>query len=196
MATPKVDGPAEVDAWLVWCFEHYRKPEHREVHKELQHLAAVLGCKFVCHKKGSGFLSWREQDGRSGALLIVADWRETKPIIHGLRKSRQPCDVCMCVVARSGKMFQRAVLFANAQSLKVVVTPAFSRQVVEELFINYVQAACKISPSMPSPVQPKPVEPPCWMSLPSLVQAVKDPKTAAMLEQLIQETMSSQVYED
>ncbi|CAE7237096.1 unnamed protein product [Symbiodinium natans] len=195
---PISHGPAEVAVWLVWCFEHCLKPEHREEHRKLQHLAAKLGCKFVCHKKATGFLTWQDKDGRNGAKLIVADWRETKPIIQGISKSQQPCDVSMCVVARSRKMLYHAALFADTQSagVEILVTPGVSSESMEQFFSSHLQTACKTSPSMPSPVQPKPFEPLCWTSLPSLLQAVKDPKTVAMLEQLIQQTMSSQVYED
>ena len=46
----------ESDLWLVWCFEHCCKAEHRQVHKELMDVATDSGCKFVYHKKLGGIL--------------------------------------------------------------------------------------------------------------------------------------------
>ena len=44
----------ESDVWLVWCFEHCCKAEHRQVYDELKDVATDTGCKFVHHKKLGG----------------------------------------------------------------------------------------------------------------------------------------------
>ena len=93
------------------------------------------------------------------------------------------------------------------QGAEIVVAPDFSLESMEEFirtYMTYMQTAretlhappCTEIEPMPLPVQPKAVEALCGMSLPSLLQAVQDPKVAAALEQLILQTMSSQVYED
>ncbi|CAE7232077.1 unnamed protein product [Symbiodinium natans] len=179
-------GPNELDVWLVWCFEHCLKPEHHDVREGLKHLAATVGCKFVCHKKSMGFLSWL--DARKGAKLIIADWREAKPIIEELsmkKHVKHRSDVRMCVVARSEKMFRRASVFVDRQRMggvEIMVATAFSCQSVEEFVHTCMQTLREKSTR-------------CSLSLPRLVEAIQDPKTAAALAQLLQQNMW-QVYED
>ncbi|CAE7548230.1 unnamed protein product [Symbiodinium natans] len=189
-----------LDVWLVWCFEHCLKREHEQVQKELMHLATSLGVKFVCHKKAAGFLSWL--DGRAGTMLIIADWRETKPIVKKLSERSNRCILRMCVVGRSEKMLRNASLFAGRQSTgaEILVTSSFSCESVEEFIRSYVQAArettkCAEIKLMSLPLQTKPIETLPWLSLPGLLESIQDPETAGMLEQLIRQTMW-QVYED
>ncbi|CAE7232084.1 unnamed protein product [Symbiodinium natans] len=188
----RAGGSAEADVWLVWCFEHCLKPERSDVREDLKHLATTAGCKFVCHKKSMNFFGWL--DGRKGTKLIIADWREAKPIIEELSRHKHRSDVRMCVVARSEKMFRRASVFVEKQTMgaEIMVTSDFSRDSVEEFVLTCVRT-CKTSPC--KEVRPKPTEMLRWLSLPHLLEAVQDPKTAASLEDLLQQTMQ-QVYED
>ena len=45
---------------------------------EMKDIATSLKCKFRYEKKSMGFLSWMK--GRTETVLLVADWREAKPI--------------------------------------------------------------------------------------------------------------------
>mmetsp|Transcript_57749 Transcript_57749/g.135312 ORF Transcript_57749/g.135312 Transcript_57749/m.135312 type:complete len:213 (+) Transcript_57749:90-728(+) len=187
----------EDDVWLVWCFEHCLKPEHRHVRKELVDLATQFGCKFVYHKKSMGFLEWAA--GRKGSVLLVADWREAKPIMEELGKQSKNHDaliptVRLCIVAQTQKIAHRASLWAGNK--EITVTLGFSRQAVEKLVASHmqqaVQAARVANPGVEVAIKPVPTT---GLSLSSLIQAVRDPKQALQLEQLILQTMW-QLYED
>ena len=186
----------EDDVWLVWCFEHCLKPEHRHVRNELVDLATQLGCKFVYHKKSMGFLEWAE--GRKGSVLLVADWREAKPIMEEVAKQSENHDaliptVRLCIVAQTQKIAHRASLWAGSK--EIMVTCGFSRQAVEKLVASHVQtvpATCAANPGVENAIKPMPT---IGLSLSSLIQAVRDPKQALQLEQLILQTMW-QLYED
>ena len=70
----------------------------------------------------------------------MAEWREAKPIIEELDRRNERRDIRMCVVTRSGKMYRRAVAWANSQSRSrnIMVLPGFSRQTVEEFISNHL----------------------------------------------------------
>ena len=74
------------------------------------------GYQFTCQKKSTGFLRWLE--GMEGRVLLITDWREAKPIMEGLSNlgQIQRIDILMCVVARSDRMFRRAIDWAGKQS--------------------------------------------------------------------------------
>ncbi|CAE6935404.1 unnamed protein product [Symbiodinium natans] len=188
---PASDGR---DVWLLWCFEHCLKPEHGQVHEELMHLATSLDLKFARHKKAAGFLSWLDsRNSRTVTVLIIADWRETKPIVAELSTRSNHCVARMCVVAQSEKMFRNASLFAGRQStgFEIVVASSFSCESVEELIRSYVRNA----PETTRCGEIDTADTSRWLSLPSLRKSIQDPNTARMLEQLIRQTMW-QVYED
>lgn len=76
-----------------------------------------------------------------------------------------------------------------------MVTCGFSRQAVEKLVASHVQtvpATCAANPGVENAIKPMPT---IGLSLSSLIQAVRDPKQALQLEQLILQTMW-QLYED
>ena len=193
---PASDG---LDVWLVWCFEHCLKPEHGQVHNELMHLATSLDVKFACHKKAAGFLSWLDgRNSRTVTMLIIADWRETKPIAAELSTRSNHCVARMCVVAQSEKSFRNASLFAGWQStgFEIVVASSFTCESVEELIRSYVRNARETAKCGEiNTMQPKPFDTQLLLSLPRLRRSIQDPNTAGMLEQLIRQTMW-QVYED
>ena len=193
----KMGRGAEEITWLVWCC---LKPEQALVRKELAALAIKFGCKFVCHKKSMRFLSWLE--GRKGSILLVADWREAKPTMEEISKQNQSHDLRMCVVAQTATILRRASFWARAQNgcAEITVTPGFLRQKVEELIASHVQAvqAKRITePAMRicSEIPARSTGADGRLSLPSLLEAVNDPKQALGLEKLIRETMW-QLYED
>ncbi|CAE7256522.1 unnamed protein product [Symbiodinium sp. CCMP2592] len=179
MARKAACGADEV-TWLVWCFEHCLKPEQAALRKELAGLAAQYGCKFVYHKKSMSFLSWLE--GRKGSVLLVADWREAKPIMEEISKQEQRHNFRMCVVAQTATILRRASLWAGTQSTEIMVTSGFLRHKVEDLIASHVGALRSTGGYG-------------WLSLPNLLEAVHDPKQALGLEKLIKQTMW-QVYED
>ncbi|CAE7525673.1 unnamed protein product, partial [Symbiodinium pilosum] len=81
----------------------------------MRNLAEMFGFNFLCFKKWMGFQSWLQ--GRTGSVLLVAEWREAKPIMEVLDKTTEQPDLRMCVVARSEKMLRRAD--ACSKKLKV-----------------------------------------------------------------------------
>ncbi|CAE7229551.1 unnamed protein product [Symbiodinium sp. CCMP2456] len=189
-------GSAEA-TWFVWCFEHCLKPEQAVVRKELAALATKFGCKLVCHKKSMSFLRWLE--GRKGSTLLVADWREAKPIMEEVSKQKGH-DLRMCVVAQTATILRRASFWARAQNgcAEIMVTPGFLRHKVEEWIARYVQVvqAKRITePAMRTCAEIPVRSTNEWLSLPSLLEAVNDPKQALGLEKLIRQTMW-QLYED
>ena len=92
--------------YLIWCFEHCLKAEHAEA----KDLADAFGFEFVCEKKSMGLLSWLEST--AGAILLVAEWREAKPIMEELGKRSSSCNLSVCVVTRTDKTFRRVWFLA------------------------------------------------------------------------------------
>ena len=185
---------AEEVTWLVWCFEHCLKPEQAVVRKELAALATKFGCKLVCYKKCMSFLRWLE--GMKGSTLLVADWREAKPIMEEISKQNRGHDLRMCVVAQTATILRRASSWARTQNgcAEIMVSSGFLRHKVEELIASHVQALrmtglAAVSHGVKSTGAYG------WLSLPNLLEAVHDPKQAHRLEKLIKQTMW-QVYED
>ena len=196
------DGGNEADVWLVWCFEHCCKAEHGDVRRDLIDLAATFGCKCVHHKKVMGFKSWLE--GRKGRLLLIADWREAKPVIEELSKRRESQDFRMCVVAPSERVRRRASLWKESQNSEILLLGAFSRQRVEEFIKQNLKAfqpraahtgRGEENSHVPALTRPKPMEIFYHWSLRDLLTAVQDPQQAAGLERILKQAMW-QVYED
>ena len=73
---------------------------------ELRSLATKFNCKLRFHKKSIGFVNWLK--GRHEPVLLIADWREAKPIQVFLGNSSVSYDVCIYVIAESDKILQRA----------------------------------------------------------------------------------------
>ena len=199
--------PRRACTWLVWCFDQCLKLEQLQARRDLKAVAAECNFKFRCHKKSMGFLSWLE--GRNDSMLLLADWREAKPIVEALSKRSYKCDIRICVVAQSEKILRRATDWANQQdeSVEIFVTSSFWRESAEELVRRHPKTVfhARAAEEMPAPsvsatgmARPAPAEDDgtsfCW-SLQSLMAAVKDPKKAAFLEQVIRNTMW-QEYED
>ena len=123
---------------LVWCFEHCLKAEHEKERRNLADLANAFGFEFVLEKKCMGFLSWLE--GRTGSVLLIAEWREAKPIMEELGKRHIACNLSMCVVARTDKMYGRACAWADKQcgSTEISVSLGFSLLKVEQLVARHL----------------------------------------------------------
>ena len=189
----------ESGVWLVWCYEHCLQQEQDSVRKELKQLAASTPkCKFVCHKKSKDFLRW--QEGRERSTLLIADWREVKPIMEGVRRSDSQ-SFSLCVVTQTETAFNRASRWADEQGTgeDIVVTLGLSLQATRGFIARNTQKVHEPShedvPLIPVPMQPKIMDASCWLSLPNLLKAVRDPVQACRLEELIQKTMW-QTYED
>ena len=192
--------------WLVWCFDQCLKPEQLHALRDVKAVAAECNFKLRCHKKSMGFLSWLE--GRDESILLMADWREAKPIVEALGKRSNKCDIRICVVAQSETILRRATEWANQQdaSLEILVTSSFWRESAEELLRRYTKAVSDArAAEMPcsSASATCSAKPPlsgdegtffCW-SLQGLMTAVKDPKKAAVLEQAIRDTMWQTYHE-
>ncbi|CAE7687876.1 unnamed protein product [Symbiodinium sp. CCMP2456] len=131
------DGRTERVPSVVWCFEHCMKSQQERLRTELKQAATVFGCSFTCHKKSMGFLSWLE--GREGRILLLADWREAKPIMEELGRRQGRHDIIVCVVGQSDKMFRRAVDWATKQvsEIDIIVSSSFSRQNIEDLVARH-----------------------------------------------------------
>ena len=131
--------PHASEVWLVWCFEHCQKAEHQQVRAELTGVAKAFGFNFLCFKKCMSFLSWLE--GSTGSVLLVADWREAKPIMEEVVQKSRSRDVRMCVAAPSERTFLRACRWAGKQdqSMDIMVSPGILRRSVEELIVRYLE---------------------------------------------------------
>ena len=51
MAAHGVHSSPASETWLVWCFEHCKKPEQAELRAQMQNLAEMFGLNFLCFKK-------------------------------------------------------------------------------------------------------------------------------------------------
>ena len=162
--------------------------------KELKQCAASTpGCKFVCHKKSMDFLRWLED--REGSTLLIADWREAKPILVELSKNSKRHNLHLYVVARTEKIFHRASCWAGEQSTggQIMVTLGFSVEATKKFITRHTEMDEEL-PVMP-PLQTTSMDTRCLLSLPSLLAVVRDPVQADRLEKFIQNTMW-QTYED
>ena len=123
---------------LAWCFEHCTKAEHGQARRNLQDLADAFGFEFVREKKCAGLLRWLES--RPGTVLLVAEWREAKPIMEQLGNMSIACNISMCVVARTSKIFRRVSAWAEQQSAEqeILVSEGFSLRRVEELVARHL----------------------------------------------------------
>ena len=114
MAAMGTQAVQDGQTYLVWCFEHCLKTEHAEARENLKDLADAFGVEFVCEKKSMGLLSWLES--RAGTGLLVAEWREAKPIMEELGNRGNSCNLSTCVVTRTDKPFRRVCHWANQKS--------------------------------------------------------------------------------
>ena len=127
--------------YIVWCFEHYFKAEHAQARRNLKDLADSFGFEFLCEKKAMALLRWLE--GRTATIILVAEWREAKPIMEELGPRNIACDVSVCVVTRSEKMFQHARAWAAQQGggKEILVSEGFSLRKVDELVAHHLDRA-------------------------------------------------------
>ena len=138
MAWHSVQSSQASETWLVWCFEHCQKPEQDELRAQMQNLAEMFGFKFLCFKKCMGFQSWLQ--GRTGSVLLVAEWREAKPIMEAFEKTTEQLDLRMCVVVRSEQMLRRACAWKKKQPhADIMLASNGSIRDVEQLIANYLK---------------------------------------------------------
>ena len=97
--------------WLVWCFDQCHAPEEAELKAQMQNLADMFGFDFLCFKKCMSFQTWLE--GRTGSILLVAEWREAKPIMEAIHSTTHQPDLRTLVVVRSEQMRRRACMWAQ-----------------------------------------------------------------------------------
>ena len=191
------DGPLGV--CLFWCFDQCSKLENHQVRQELNHAAAAAGCEFRCAKKSVDFLSWL--GSKKETVLLIADWREAKPIQDELNNRRgiSQHDVRICVVAAAVKTFRRASTWARQQHAAHIVvmsgpwlkgaTELMQQRKTETCFSRDAAADAVVSTLTTTHEMFSRV------SLPNLLKAVQDPQRAAELEHIIRQTMW-QTYED
>ena len=138
MAWHGVHSSPASETSLVWCFEHCLKPEQDELRVQMQNLAEMFGFNFVCFKKYMGFQSWLQ--GRTGTVLLVAEWREAKPIMEAFYKTAEQPDLRMCAVVRSAKMLRRACMWAREQpNADITVVSGLDIRDVEQCLANYMK---------------------------------------------------------
>ena len=139
---PSSPSSNECGPWVVWCFEHCLYREYDRLRKELTDSAMMSRCRFICHKKAMGFLSWLDE-AQQARVLLIADWREAKPIMEELGKKEPRHDILLCVAARSDRMFRRAVAWASKQSADtdIIVSSSFSCQNLEDLIERHLETS-------------------------------------------------------
>ena len=138
MAEHRLHSLLACEPWLVWCFEHCQKPEQEELQGQMRNLAELFGFKFLCFKKCMGFLSWLQ--GSSGSVLLIAEWREAKPIMEALDSTTEDRDLRMCVVARSDQMLRRARIWAKQQcKADIILSSGLCIRDAEQLVANYLK---------------------------------------------------------
>ena len=97
-------------------------------------------------------MSWLEDS--EDRVLLLADWREAKPVMEELGKREGGHDVLMCVAAQSDKMFRRAVDWATKQrpDTDIMVSSSFSRQNLLDLFERHLETSAQPPPpAVPAP---------------------------------------------
>ena len=139
-------SPAEQDqqdrgTCLVWCFEHCFKAQHAEARRNLRDLAEAFGFDFKCEKKWTGLLKWLES--RAGTVLLVADWREARPLLEELRGRSIACKLSTCVVTKTPKTFRLVCFWAGQLGVEaeILVSEGFSLRKVEELVSHHLDRA-------------------------------------------------------
>ena len=171
--------------------------KNHPLREQLKDVATAAGCEFRYEKKYSDFLSWFQ--GRRETVLLLADWREAKPIQEQLSKRSESCDVRMNVVAQWDKTFHRASTWASMQpaASNIVVSSGTWLEAAKELVLHQQETSFpgRAAQNLHSPLFMDPHKTFSCVSLPVLVKAVQDPKLAAELERIIRQTMW-QTYED
>ena len=202
-------GPAAVlptvGSCLFWCFDQCAKIQNHQVREELSNFATEAGLEFRWEKNSIGFLSWLQDasgtSGRTGIVLLLADWRQAKAIQQELSKRSESCQhvVRICVVAPAERNFRRASAWAGQQEAgsNIVVVSGSWLKGAQELANGKQKTASPRYAAAEMPVY-TPVASDHMLgglSLVSLMKAVRDPRQAAELEHLIQQTMW-QLYDD
>ncbi|CAE7825026.1 tef3 [Symbiodinium sp. CCMP2592] len=194
-AVPTSESEVSAEAaTLVWCYEGCMKSEQQNQRAELQNIAGSCGCRCSFYKKAIGFLRWMERKAR-GAIILIVDWREVKPIVDGL-SPLQLQDVHIYVTTRCEKSLLNAQSWVNHQRrlCDISVLEKISEDSVEKLIRYHVGETsskdvlhkppkkfgdAKVLP-LSQQIQQKSVEI-SWLCYGSLVSAVQDPKVAAEL---------------
>ena len=207
--------------FLAWCYERCNKADQAQTLAELQAIAGSFGMTLVLHKKSKGFLHWLE--GTRGNVLVLADWREAKPILDGHSRLEEDGQLAelrglqMCVLAQSDKMYRRAsewaVLIRQGGGMEIGVLHGYSREGVEAFIMQSLEAGsptnvwegCGGSPSPTSHIRDGAASSSHSLeatgstaprlSLATLMEALQNPEEASRLEEMIQGSMW-QTYEE
>ncbi|CAE7663004.1 unnamed protein product [Symbiodinium pilosum] len=147
MAWNLVDSSPDSEACLVWCAEHCQKLEQDELRAQMQNLAEMFGLNFLCFKKCTGFQSWLQ--GRTGSVLLVAEWREAKPIMEALDRMTEQPDLRL-----SEQSMRRAYTWSKKQlKADIMLSSGLRIRDVEQLLANYLKTA-PAAPITASPISP------------------------------------------
>mmetsp|Transcript_42916 Transcript_42916/g.80062 ORF Transcript_42916/g.80062 Transcript_42916/m.80062 type:complete len:212 (-) Transcript_42916:42-677(-) len=203
-----VGGSGQPTFHLVWCFERCFKASQYHRLKRLTEMAGVMGCHLVCQRKAKGTLAWLEASMPSVPVVVMADWREVKPLVEGIQTMEKECPgsgkkIRLGVLAASAKIYRRSRDWAASQDgLKAKVAADFSegvdlegfiRECVDDpLFESSASDPCNASDLCSADVSPFVAQP----VLERLVWALKDPNKALQIQRMLEESMQHQVYED
>mmetsp|Transcript_18791 Transcript_18791/g.43846 ORF Transcript_18791/g.43846 Transcript_18791/m.43846 type:complete len:208 (+) Transcript_18791:63-686(+) len=133
--------PEQASICLVWCFERCFKDEQLNRQKHLSKTAEAFGYNFVCYRKAKGALVSLEASVTDVEVVLLADWREVKPLVEGIssmekQKPGSARKIRLGVLAASKRILRRAQEWASTHQLdgmKVsVLTDAFED--VEDFF--------------------------------------------------------------
>ncbi|CAE6970092.1 MDH1B [Symbiodinium natans] len=127
-----------LETFLAWCYERCHKTEQYETWSYLESIANDFGLSLQRFKKSSGFLAWLEEM-EAGKVLVLADWREAKPLAEGLdvlAAQGKLLQVRMCILAASDKIYSRASEWAGivrqGGGRETVVLRGFSHEGIED----------------------------------------------------------------
>ncbi|CAE7607519.1 unnamed protein product [Symbiodinium natans] len=201
-------GEPSAGACLVWCAEGCMKQDQDHQRAWLRSIAESHCAR--CHfcKKAQSFLRWLK--GKSVTVVLIADWREVKPIMEGL-DAEQQADVHMYITARWDKSYFNALSWVqeHARGKQISMLENFSRQNVQEVVRRHLpcgggelQTPCQQTGFVkPGPLPPhangKPLVMSWWLSYGNLKSALQDPEMAFIVEQALKQMMSrNETYED
>ncbi|CAE7239897.1 unnamed protein product [Symbiodinium natans] len=178
-------------AWMVWCFEHCRKMANQSMYTDMAQIAQECGLELIYHKKCEGFLRWLDGLDAGDTVLLVADWREAKPIVEGLRRRLFPY-LWMCVLTQSQASYFHASSWAASHPCgrEIPVLAELNKELLHAAAGNMAQA---VEDAEAAKLAPQVIE---W---PLNLSTLSDPKIRAELAVRLQEVIEQsqwEVYED
>ena len=140
--------------------ERCHKTDQSETWIQLETVVESFGLSLQRYKKSSGLLNWLEE--AQGKVLLLADWREAKPLVEGLDRleaqGRQDIEVRLCIVATSKAIHRRASQWAETirqdGGMEIVVLDGFSCEGIEDFITQSVaktQSSFNVQKKMGAP---------------------------------------------